>query len=46
MSNTKMTLNCRNISGILQVLLKFQPSSGTLSEKYTEMQNQISVTYV
>ena len=36
MSNTKMTLNCRNISGILQVLTKFQPSNGALSEKYTE----------
>ena len=46
MSNTKMTLNCRNISGILQVLIKFQPSNGALSEKYTETQNQISVSYV
>ena len=44
--NTKMTLNCRNISGILQVFIKFQPSNGALSEKYTETQNQISVSYV
>ena len=28
MSGTKMTLNCQNISGILQVLIKFQPSNG------------------
>ena len=46
MSNTKMALNCRNISGILQVLIKFQPSNGALSEKYTETQNQISVSSV
>ena len=45
MSNTKMTLKCRNISGILQELIKFQPSDGALSEKYTETQNQISVSY-
>ena len=31
-----MTLNCQNISGIFQVLLKFQPSNGALSEKYME----------
>ena len=43
MSNTK---NCRNISGILQVLIKFKPSNGALSEIYTEAQNQISVSYV
>ena len=33
MSNRKMTLNCRNISGILQVLIKLQPSNGALSVK-------------
>ena len=43
MSNTK---NCRNISGILQVLIKLKPSNGALSEIYTEAQNQISVSYV
>ena len=36
MSGTKMTVNCRNISRILQVLIKFQPSNGALSEKHTE----------
>ena len=46
MSGTEMTLNCRNISGILHVLIKFQPSNGALSEKYTETQNHISVSYV
>ena len=35
-----------NISGILQVVIKFQQSNGALSEKYTETQNQISVSYV
>ena len=45
MSGTKMTLNCRNISGILQVLIKLQPSNGALSEKYTKTRNQISVSY-
>ena len=39
MSNIKMTLNCRNMSKILQVLIKFQPSNRALSEKYTETQN-------
>ena len=43
MRNTKMALKCRNISGILQVLIKLQPSNG---EKYTETQNQISASYV
>ena len=42
----KVTLNCQNISRILQVLIKFQPSNGALSEKYMEAQNQISVSYV
>ena len=46
MNGTKMTLNCRNTSGILQVLTKFQPSNGALSKEYTETQNQISVNYV
>ena len=46
MSNTKMTLNCQKISGILQVLIKFLPSTGVLSEKYTETENQISVSYI
>ena len=46
MSGTKMTLNCQNISGILQVLIKFLPSNGALSEKYTETQIQISLTSV
>ena len=35
-----------NISGILQVVIKFQQSNGALSKKYTETQNQISVSYV
>ena len=46
MSGTKMTLNCQNITGMLQVLIKFQPSNGPLSEKYTVTQNQISVSYI
>ena len=43
MSGTKMTLNCRNMSRILQVPIKSQPTNGALSEKHTETQNQISV---
>ena len=35
----------QNISGILQVLIKVQPSNGALSKKYTETQKQISVSY-
>ena len=38
MRGTEMTLNCQNISRILQVLIKFQPSNGVFSEKYTETQ--------
>ena len=38
MRGTEMTLNCQNISRILQVLIKFQPSNGVFSGKYTETQ--------
>ena len=33
MNCTKMTLNCRNICEILQVLIKFQPSNRALPKK-------------